>query len=168
MKTLLDEALDAWRDARLGFADEVRAIPARHFDFRPRPEVRSLREQVVHVLEVAMMMVGELERPDTDFHRAPFPKLLAKYAAPAYAARTRSELLGLLRSQLRDGEARFRAAGELHMLQSIVRFDGMPGTRLAWLHHGIAQEMYHRGQVALYARLLGGEPALTRRIRTSK
>ncbi|RMD96511.1 MAG: hypothetical protein D6814_11245, partial [Calditrichaeota bacterium] len=35
----------------------------------------------------------------------------------------------------------------------------------AWLHHGIEQEMYHRGQITLYERLLGIEPALTRRIR---
>ena len=51
------------------------------------------------------------------------------------------------------------------MLQLIERFDGEKGTRLAWLYHGIAQEEYHRGQLALYARLIGIEPALTRRIR---
>jgi uncharacterized damage-inducible protein DinB len=51
------------------------------------------------------------------------------------------------------------------MLQLITRFDGTPGTRMAWLHHGIDQEMYHRGQLTLYARLLGIEPALTKRIR---
>jgi uncharacterized damage-inducible protein DinB len=51
------------------------------------------------------------------------------------------------------------------MLQTIERFDGKEGTRFAWLQHGIAQEMYHRGQIATYARLIGIEPALTRRIR---
>ncbi len=51
------------------------------------------------------------------------------------------------------------------MLQMIRRFDGIPGTRLAWLDHGIAHEMYHRGQLALYARLMGHVPALTQRIR---
>ena len=41
---------------------------------------------------------------------------------------------------------------------------------VAWLcklHHGIAQEMYHRGQLVLYERLMGIEPALTLRIRKS-
>ncbi len=33
------------------------------------------------------------------------------------------------------------------MLQLIERFNGARGTRLAWLHQGIAQEMYHRGQL---------------------
>jgi uncharacterized damage-inducible protein DinB len=45
------------------------------------------------------------------------------------------------------------------------RFDGELGTCLAWMHHGISQEMYHRGQLTLYARMLGIEPALTKRIR---
>jgi len=162
---LLEEALDAWEDARLGALEEARNIPAEHWDFRPTPDVRSVRELVVHILEVAMFMTAELTRPDTDFRRAPFADLLAQYAKPAYAASTRDELLDLMQSQLIDGVAAFRAAGELHMLQFIKRFDGELGTRLAWLHHGIAQEMYHRGQLTTYARLLGIEPALTKRIR---
>jgi uncharacterized damage-inducible protein DinB len=32
------------------------------------------------------------------------------------------------------------------------------------MHHGISHEEYHRGQLALYARLVGQVPALTRRI----
>ena len=164
-QNILDEALEAWGDARAGVLDEARNIPAKQWDFRPTPESKSTRELVEHILEVAMMMTGELTRTDTDFRRAPWPLLLKKYAKPAYEAKTRGKLLTMLNSQLRDGTKAFRAAGELHMLQLIDRFDGRKGTRLAWLHHGIAQEMYHRGQLATYSRLVGGEPALTTRIR---
>ena len=163
--TLLEEALESWEDARLGFIHEVQNIPATHWDYRPTPEVKSVRELAVHVLEVAMMMTGELTREDTNFHRLPWPKLLGKYAGPAYRAKTRRELLSLLKSQLRDGIKSFQAVGELHMFQHIQRFDGSTGTRLAWLYHGIDQEMYHRGQITVYARLLGLEPALTQQIR---
>ena len=162
---LLEEALEAWTDARTGIIAELANIPANRFGFRPTPEVRSVTELGVHILEVAMMMTGELTRPDTNFRRKPWPQLLQLYARPAYAVRGKGELVRLLRRQLRDAHAQFRAAGELHMLQLIERFDGEKGTRLAWLHHGIAQEMYHRGQLTLYERLLGLEPALTRRIR---
>jgi uncharacterized damage-inducible protein DinB len=163
--SLLEEALEAWADARAGLIQEVRVIPAGKFGFRPVEGVRSLHEMVVHILEVAMMMVGELTRPDTNLRRAPWPKLLELYARPAYAARTKADLLALLKSQHREGDRKFRRAGELHMLQFIERFDGKPGTRLAWFHHGIAQEMYHRGQITTYQRILGIEPALTRLIR---
>lgn len=162
--SLLEEALEAWRDARQGVIDEVRNIPAEHFDFRPTPEVRSVREQVVHILEVALMMVGELTRDDPDFRRAPWPRLLAMYAQPAYDAKTRDALLALLTSQLDDGARAFRERGELGLFQFLTRFDGQPGSRFTWLHHGIAQEEYHRAQLTVYARLLGLVPALTQKI----
>jgi uncharacterized damage-inducible protein DinB len=163
--TILEETLEAWQGVRQGLIAEVRNIPAKRFDFRPTPQSRSVTELVQHILEVAMMMTGELTRADTDFHRTPWPKLLGLYAKPAWRARTKAALLRLLGTQLRDAERRFRRAGELSLLQLITRFDGLPGTRLAWWNHGIAHEEYHRGQIALYARLMGIEPALTRLIR---
>ena len=163
--TLLEESLEAWEDARLGAYEEARNIPARHWDYRPTPDVRSVRELVIHILEVALLMTGELARQDTDFHREAWPKMLDRYATPAYAANTRGDLLRLMKTQLKEGVETFRQVGELHMLQLIKRFDGEAGTRLAWLNHGIAQEMYHRGQLTTYARLLGIEPALTKQIR---
>lgn len=164
--TLLDETLEAWRDVRHGIVDETRNIPAKRFDFRPAPGVRSVRELVQHILEVSMLMTGELTRPDTDLRRKPWPKLLTMYAAPAYRATTKAELVKLLRSQMRDAERRFREAGELSLYQMMERFDGERGTKFTWLQHGIAQEMYHRGRLTVYARLLGLEPALTKRLRS--
>jgi len=164
--TLLEETLEAWSDVRQGLIEEVENIPEDRFDFRPTPEVKSVKELVRHILEVALMMTGELARPDTDFGRAPWPELLDLYAGHLRDVSSRAELLEILRVSFEEAESKFLAAGELHMLQLIKRFDGEPGTRLAWLQHGIAQEMYHRGQLVLYARLMGIEPALTRRIRS--
>ncbi len=166
-KSLLEETLESWRDVRQGLIEEVENVPDDRFDFRPTPEVMSVTELVQHILEVALMMTGELTRPDTNFRRAPWPELLGLYAAPVKAATSKAELLDLLRTTILEAERQFLEAGELLMLQFITRFDGEQGTRLAWLHHGIAQEMYHRGQLVLYERLLGIEPALTRRIRAA-
>ena len=163
--SFLEESLGAWRDARLGIADELRGFTPKQLDFRPAPGVRDVRALVQHILEVSMMMTGELTRDDTDFRRAPWPKLLAMYARPAYEAQSKGELLRLLKSTLVEGEKKFRARGDIAMMQTITNFDGSAGTKMQWLPHGIAQEMYHRGQLTLYARLLGHEPALTRRIR---
>ena len=165
--SLFDETMYAWWDARAGVIDEVRNIPAGKFDFRPTADVRSVRELVQHILEVAMMMTGELTRPDTNLQRAPWPKLLAMYAKPAWRAKTKGQLLRLLHSQFKDAEKKFRASGELGMLQLLTRFDGIKGTKFTWWHHGIAQEEYHRGQLTVYARLLGLVPALTKRIQAS-
>jgi uncharacterized damage-inducible protein DinB len=161
----LEEALEAWTDTREGLIDEVKNIPAGKFEFRPTAEVRNVREVVVHILEVAMMMTGELTRADTNFHRAAWPKLLGMYAKDAHRAKTKADLIRLLTSQHAQAEKRFLDVGELHMLQFIKRFDGQPGTRLAWLYHGISHEEYHRGQLTVYQRLMGIEPALTKKIR---
>lgn len=163
--SILEETLEAWRDVREGIVDEVRNIPARHFGFRPTPENRSVKELIQHILEVSMLMTAELSRPDTNLQRAPWPKLLRRYARPAYAAKTKAQLLQVLKSQMKDAERKFRAAGEMNLLQLMEQFNGEHRSKLAWLHHGIAQEMYHRGQLTLYARLLGLVPALTQRIR---
>jgi uncharacterized damage-inducible protein DinB len=64
-----------------------------------------------------------------------------------------------------EAESAFRGCGVMEMHGFIDNFDGSRGTKMQWLHHGIAQEMYHRGQLTLYARLMGLEPALTKRIK---
>ncbi len=161
----LEESLTAWCDVRLGIVDEVRNIPANKFSFRPVPETRSVRELVQHILEVSMFMTAELSRSDTNLRRHPWPKMLRKYGAVAHKANTKKELLSLLRSQMKDAQAKFRKAGDLELWQQIEQFDGTWATKFQWLHHGIAQEMYHRGQLATYARLMGLEPALTKRIK---
>lgn len=164
-ENLLEETLDAWTDARQGVIAELGNLPADRFDYRPVPEVRSVGELAAHILEVSEMMAGELCREKSDFRRLPFAELLERHAGEVRALREKGPLLEAMERTLQDGKRRFREVGELHMLQLIPRFDGQFGTRLAWLHHGIAQEMYHRGQLALYARTLGIVPALTRRIR---
>jgi uncharacterized damage-inducible protein DinB len=164
LTSFLEETLEAWRDVRSGIIDEVANIPEDQFDFRPTPETRSVKEMVQHILEVSMLMTGELTRADTDLKRSPWPDLLAQYAQDAYRADSKRELLALLESQMNDAEEQFRDTGELALMQYLERFDGELGTKMQWLHHGIAQEMYHRGQLTLYARLLGLEPALTKRI----
>ncbi|MDX1582002.1 MAG: DinB family protein, partial [Thermoanaerobaculia bacterium] len=57
---LLDEALEAWEDARKGVLSEAENIPEDRYEFRPTESVRSVGELVAHILEVSEMMVGEL------------------------------------------------------------------------------------------------------------
>jgi len=162
--TLLEEALEAWAYVRQGVIDELRNIPEKDVGFRPRAETRSVAELAQHIVQSGLLMSGELSRKDGDFLRKSYDALLREHGAGMARLRTRKALLAALARTRKQGEAAFRRAGELHMLQYIRRFDGKPGTRLAWMNHGIAHEEYHRGQLALYARLLGRVPALTQLI----
>jgi uncharacterized damage-inducible protein DinB len=161
---LLEETLEAWAGTRAGLIEEVENIPADRFDFRPADRMRTVEALVRHIAEVALMMVGELTRDDGDFTRQGYGEHLAEHASAAHRPGGKADLVAMLRDTHADGDRRFRDVGELGMLQYIRRFDGQPGTRLAWLNHGIAHEEYHRAQIAMYARIMGLVPALTKRI----
>ena len=163
--TLLDEAVEAWEEARRGVLEEAEVIPDEKFDWRPHPESRSVAELLRHILESGLMAVGELCREDGDFTRQSFPEMIAEHAGHLPDSMGPEELVDHLQLAFAEGAASLRAAGELHMLQRIRRFDGLRGTRLAWFNHHVAHEYYHRGQLALYARQMDITPALTRRIR---
>jgi len=164
---LLEETLEAWEGVRRGVIEEAEAVPTDQYEFRPHEESRTFAEVIRHILESGEMMAGELTREDGDFTRQSYPDHIREHAGHLPEDPGPAELRDLLASRFGDAAARFRATGELHMLQFIRRFDGKRGTRLAWMNHGIAHEMYHRGQLALYVRTMGRVPALTRRIRGS-
>ena len=163
--TLLEEALESWQGARTGVIDEIENIPADAMDFRPADGMRTVEELARHIGESGLMMVGELTRADGDFTRQGYVEHLREHAGAAADGEGKDGLVRMLRDTHADGDRRFRAVGELAMLQHIRRFDGLPGTRLAWLWHGIAHEEYHRAQLASWARVMGLLPALTQRIR---
>lgn len=165
LDTLLEEALEAWEYTRHGVIAEAESVPESRFDFRPAPESRSVAELVVHIIESGEMMAGELTRPDGDFRRQSYEDHLREHAGAISADLPKEALIGRLRETGESGRRRIREAGEVAMLQRIRRFDGVAGTRLAWMNHGIDHESYHRGQLALCVRLLGRVPALTRLIR---
>lgn len=163
--SLLDEMLEAWEYTRTGFMREAALLSDDEFDgFRPTPDNRTAAELCRHILEAGLMAVGELTDPDGDFTRQGYEEHLEQHAGHLPDDPSRSELMELLRASHADGARRIRDLGEIGMLQAIRRFDGAAGTRFAWFQHHISHEDYHRGQLALYNRLCGRVPALTRMI----
>ena len=57
------------------------------------------------------------------------------------------------------------AAAADEMKNTMKRFDGKEMTKLGFMSFAIAHEMYHRGQLTVYVRLLGIEPMLTQKFR---
>ena len=164
MTTLLDEGIEAWEDARNGVIAELENIPANRFAVAPVPGTRGVGDLALHIAEVGLMMVGELTRDGGDFRRAPYEQLIAEYRAPLDGVGGKREIVAAMKRTLKEGVRAFREAGELHMLGLVRRFDGKMGSRFAWMQHGIAHEEYHRGQIAMSARMMGIKPALTKLI----
>jgi len=159
-----DELIHAWEYTREGIIAEFANIPEARFNEKPEGMGRSALDLANHVVESGRLMAGELSRPDGDFTRKPYPDLLAEHVKSRDVASTKAEAIELLRRSHREGEETLRRAGPDLLMQPIRQFNGEPALRVSWMHHGIAHEEYHRGQVALYARLFGETPALTKLI----
>lgn len=160
---LLDELLEAWRYTREGVIAELENLPPDRLDERPEGLQRSALDLARHIVDSGWLMSGELSNPDGDFQRLPWEALIAEHSDHATIL-TRDDALEQLRRSHERGAAALRAAGGALMAKQIRQFNGVPASRLAWMHHGISHEEYHRGQLALYARLLGETPALTKLI----
>jgi len=163
----LTESLEHWRYIRQGLIAEADNIPANKFDFRPTPEVRSVHELVQHILEGSMMMVGELTRERPNFQRMSMMAFFDEYSTRAKDAKGKAELIDLLTSQLDEGIAAIKRVGGEAMMGPVTNFNGSTWSRIQWFFHSMTEEMYHRGQLVTYARLLGLVPALTQMIKGS-
>lgn len=161
-RTLLEETLQRWYSVRRGLIREVSNIPPTRLTFRATLEARSIIDIVHHVLELSIITIEELLRADTNIERASLSQLANVYAPNITRADSQEKLVNLLVEQYRDADARLREAGDLHMMQLVQRLDGTHDTRLGLFQEAVQHEMYHRGQLTVYARLIGLEPALTR------
>lgn len=159
----LEELLDFWKEVRAGVIAEFVQIPAEQFGFQPAPESRSVAGIIRHIVEVQKFSTVELCRPDTDFTRVPFRELAERHAAVAHTGGDKEELIGLLRSSMDSVEASLRAFGEEALTEKVQY--GKTMSKLDILYLYVTHEMYHRGQITVYERLLQIEPAATAQVR---
>lgn len=158
----IDRLVESWKEVRAGLIEEAAQIPADQFSFQATPERRSVGELLQHVVETQKTLVGEAVRSDTNLMRQSLPDHAREYAPEVAGITDKNGLLELLRRSMETSEASIRAAGE--KLQDTARgLNGKEITKLDMLTFAVAHEMYHRGQLTVYERLLKVEPVLTQR-----
>ena len=159
----VDMLVDTWKDFRKGLIAEVEQIPEDKFDFRATPETRSIAELLQHIVEVQKMVIGEAGRADGNMRRQSFADHVKEYAPGVNTITDKNGLLELLRSSMEVCEANIRSINDL-MQGAIGGIDGKPTPKLKAVNFAISHEMYHRGQLTVYERLINLEPALTRQL----
>ena len=155
-----DEICEAWKEVRNGFIKEVESIPADQFGFRAAEGSRSVLEILQHIVESERVLTSEICSDDTNLKRPPL-ELIAEHASHVKDAGTADAILELLRGSLDESTQLVREYGDERLEQMMTRFDGKQLLKRVMLNFIVAHEMYHRGQVTVYQRLLGIEPALT-------
>ena len=158
----IDEICEGWQEVRSGLIKEVELIPADQVGFRAAEGSRSVLEILHHIVEAERVLTGEICRDDTNLSRAPFPELIAEYAGQVKEAITMDAIRELLRQSLDESTQRVREFGDEKLEQMMMRLDGKQQQKRVMLNFIVSHEMYHRGQVTVYQRLLGVEPALTK------
>jgi len=160
----VENVIAGWKEVRSGLIDEAEQIPADKFSFQATPDTRSVAKLLQHIIEAQKMLVGEASRTDTNLLRQSFADQVKQYAPGVSEVNDKDGLLNLLRTSMDEAETALQAAGG-ELRNTMKRFDGKEMSKLAFLSFAIAHEMYHRGQLTVYERLLNIEPVLTRRFR---
>jgi len=160
----VDAIIGSWREVRAGLIDEASQIPADKFSFRAAEGMRTVAELLQHLVESQKFLVGEACRPDTNLLRKSFAENIKDYAPNVREVNDKDGVLQLLATAMDDTDKELREHPD-EMKNTMKRFDGKEMTKLAFMSFAIAHEMYHRGQLTVYERLLGIEPVLTQRFR---
>jgi uncharacterized damage-inducible protein DinB len=160
----VEQIIEGWREVRKGLIDEASQIPAGQFSFQPSPDSRSVKRLLQHLVEAQKFLVAEACRPDTNLRRASFAENVKMYAPDVAGADDKDAIITLLQQSMDESAAKLMAAGD-ELRNTMKRFDGKEMTKLSFMSFAIAHEMYHRGQLTVYERLLSIEPALTTRFR---
>jgi uncharacterized damage-inducible protein DinB len=160
----LERICEQWQDVRGGLIKEVEQIPAEQFEFKPAAESRTVLELLHHIIESQRILAGEMCRDNTNFQRG-FPALIADFVGNVKEATTKEAVLELLRASMEETKTMVVDFGDANFEKMMTRFDGKPCTKFEMLNFTVAHEMYHRGQLTVYERLLGIEPALTQLFR---
>ncbi|HJU93438.1 MAG TPA: DinB family protein [Pyrinomonadaceae bacterium] len=153
-----------WKEARSGLIQEVEKIPEDQFSFRATPETRSIAELLQHVISSQKMLVGEVCRPDTNLMRQSFAAHAEEYARGVNEVNDKNGLLELLRNGMDESEQKINSYCD-KLDETMVGFQGHPLTKTVFLTFAVSHEMYHRGQLTVYQRLLNIEPVLTVRLK---
>ena len=156
----IDRLIESWNEVRAGLIKEASQVPEGQFSFHAAPETRSIAEVLQHVVQTQKILIGESCRTETNLRRQSFADHIKEYAAEVAAVTDKNGLVELLKSSMETSAASIRGCGE-GLQETMQRFDGKELSKLDFLNSAIAHEMYHRGQLTVYERLLGIEPALT-------
>jgi uncharacterized damage-inducible protein DinB len=152
--------MKSWRDVRNGLIEEVEKIPDDQMSFRATAETRTIAEILQHIVETQKILAGETCREDSNLMRQSFVAHGQEYAPGVRDVTDKQGLIELLRSSMETAEGMVLSRADLWDAP-MNGLTGQPTTKGAILTFATSHEMYHRGQLTVYERLLNIEPVLT-------
>jgi uncharacterized damage-inducible protein DinB len=138
----------------------IGAFSEQELDFRPRPEMRSARELILHIYGMLKTFpVGIQQGKLTQETENPAIPETAEGKAAIRALQTPADCQSYAKSCFEVSEKALAELSENHLEQMI---DSPFGAFPAWQYFAFAydEHWHHRGQLYTYLRLLGKEPPM--------
>jgi uncharacterized damage-inducible protein DinB len=158
----IEEAIRMWEMFRGGTIAELENIPEEQWDWRADPGARSVRDLALHITGAGKGFAEELLTAEPNFMRLRDPATRKEIEASLGELKTKAAMIEAIRQTGADSFARLRADAERLNAATTKTASGAQ-SRFSGVWFAAAHEMYHRGQLATYARSLGLVPAMTQR-----
>ena len=160
---------DSVRTVRKNTIQIAEDIPEKDYGYRPTPDSRSVSETLLQIafLARADRLIHE-EQHLASLEGFDFGELLAKSEAEERSPRSKSEIIGLLRSEGERWSDWVEQTPEAVLAEQVRMAGGGSKTRFEMLLGTKEHEMHHRGQLMVMERLLGVVPHLTRNRRPAR
>ena len=155
----------AFRTVRGNTIQIAEDIPDNLYDFKPAPDVSSVRETLKHIAVATGFQTHIHGNKVTDMKTLNFPELFKSFQAEETKTRTKAELIAFLKSQGDAFASYLESVPESVLAEQVTMPPGaQPETksRFEMLLSAKEHEMHHRGQLMTMQRMNGIVPHTTR------
>lgn len=140
---LLGPLKQQWQTIRSNVVGTAEAVPEDKYDFKPTPEVRSLREQLVHIVQENYFFMGFV----TGQKKAPPSNLNSK-----------ADIIKALNDSYDYGAQAIDGMNDQSALEIVPIMGRRQGPRWSMVLMNIVDNMDHYGNLVVYMRLNGITP----------
>ena len=148
--TILEELQSQWEATENQIYTMAEAVPEDKYDFKPTPEVRSFREQLIHLASENYMFMGFAAGTGSPLDRDSLNGL-----------RSRAEILKALSESYDYGATVLAGLSDRKLLDQVPFMGGRKVSRLAAIMGNIKDNHGHYGNLVVYMRLNGMVPPST-------
>ena len=145
--SIIEELRKQWEATGNQIYTMAEAVPEAKYDFKPTPEVRSFREQLIHLASENYMFMGFAAGTGSPVDRSSLNDL-----------RSRAEILQALTESYDYGDKVLADLNDQKLLDMVPFFRGRQVPRLAAIMGNIKDNHGHYGNLVVYMRLNGLVP----------
>jgi uncharacterized damage-inducible protein DinB len=149
-ETVKNQLIDEWEMAKVLTNSYMNLMPADKYNFKAEDSIRSFAQQMLHLAQVSNAMISNGTGVPRIF--SPLRRL-----EKSLGAQTKDSVIYYVNASY---DFAINAIKKLDpsKLEEKVKERTLELTRFAWLMKAFAHQVHHRGQTAIYIRLVGIKP----------